>query len=241
MTTPRNEGCIQLVGTPIGNLGDITFRAVQCLKAADVIACEDTRHSRKLLSHLDIADKELVALHDHNEDRRSSALIERAQSGETVVFLSDAGMPTISDPGYRLVNASVEAGVRIEVIPGPCAVVTGLAGSGLPTDAFYFGGFLPVKSGKKTREIEDALSRKESSVFFESPHRIVKTLGLIKELDPERKVCVARELTKKFETFHRGIPQELLEEFGDRQVKGEITLIIQGRGRKSARPSKEQK
>lgn len=223
---------MQLIGTPIGNLGDITYRAVECLRAADVIACEDTRHSRKLLSHFEIADKELVALHDHNEGQRAVSLVSRARSGETVAFLSDAGMPTISDPGFRLVAACVEADVPVEVIPGPCAVITGLAGSGLPTDAFYFGGFLPVKTGKKTRELNDALERRETSIFFESPHRIVKTLTLLKELDSERKVCVARELTKKFETFYRGTVTKVLEELENGTVKGEITFLIQGNVRK---------
>ena len=136
---------MQLIGTPIGNLGDITFRAVESIKAANVVACEDTRHSQRLLSHLGISGKELVALHEHNEQHRAQSLVERAMNGERIVFLSDAGTPTISDPGYRLVNACHEAGVRVEVIPGPSAVITALAGSGLPTDAFYFGGFLAVK------------------------------------------------------------------------------------------------
>tara|TARA_R110002096_G_scaffold45372_26_gene121945 strand:+ start:429 stop:1133 length:705 start_codon:yes stop_codon:yes gene_type:complete len=216
-------------------LGDITFRAVECLKAADVIACEDTRHSSKLLRHLGITDKELVALHDHNEALRSQTMVSRALNGDKIAFLSDAGMPTISDPGYRLVNACVEAGVKVEVIPGPSAVMTGLAGSGLPTDAFYFGGFLPVKSGKRQRELATALDRVETSVYFESPYRIVKSLEALRGLDENRQVCVARELTKKFETFHRGTPSELCKEFDGKKVKGEITLLIRGAGKRSAK------
>ncbi len=162
-------------------------------------------------------------------------MVSRALNGDKIAFLSDAGMPTISDPGYRLVNACVEAGVKVEVIPGPSAVMTGLAGSGLPTDAFYFGGFLPVKSGKRQRELATALDRVETSVYFESPYRIVKSLEALRGLDENRQVCVARELTKKFETFHRGTPSELCKEFDGKKVKGEITLLIRGAGKRSAK------
>jgi len=223
---------VQLIGTPIGNLGDITFRAVESIKAAHVVACEDTRHSHRLLSHLGIPGKELVALHEHNEQQRARSLVERAMNGERIVFLTDAGTPTISDPGYRLVNACHEAGVRVEVIPGPSAVITALAGSGLPTDAFYFGGFLAVKSGRKGREIEEALARRETSVFFESPHRLTKTVAAIAAIEPEREICVARELTKKFETYHRGTASQLLEYFTAQPGKGEITLLIRGCGKR---------
>lgn len=223
---------MQLIGTPIGNLGDITFRAVESIKAAHVVACEDTRHSHRLLSHLGILGKELVALHEHNEQQRARALVERAMNGERIVFLSDAGTPTISDPGYRLVNACHEAGVRVEVIPGPSAVITALAGSGLPTDAFYFGGFLAVKSGRKGREIEEALARRETSVFFESPHRLTKTVAAIAAIEPDREICVARELTKKFETYHRGTASQLFEYFTAQPGKGEITLLIRGCGKR---------
>lgn len=223
---------MQLIGTPIGNLGDITFRAVESIKAANIVACEDTRHSQRLLSHLGISGKELVALHEHNEQHRARSLVERAMNGERIVFLSDAGTPTISDPGYRLVNACHEAGVRVEVIPGPSAVITALAGSGLPTDAFYFGGFLAVKSGRKGREIEEALARRETSVFFESPHRLIKTVAAIAAIEPDREICVARELTKKFETYHRGTASQLLEYFTAQPGKGEITLLIRGCGKR---------
>jgi 16S rRNA (cytidine1402-2'-O)-methyltransferase len=228
----KSQGLVQLIGTPIGNLGDITFRAVESIKAATVVACEDTRHSQRLLSHLGISGKELVALHEHNEQHRARSLVERAMNGERIVFLSDAGTPTISDPGYRLVNACHEAGVRVEVIPGPSAVITALAGSGLPTDAFYFGGFLAVKSGRKGREIEEALARRETSVFFESPHRLIKTVAAIAAIEPDREICVARELTKKFETYHRGTASQLLEYFTAQPGKGEITLLIRGCGKR---------
>ncbi len=224
---------IQLVATPIGNLGDITFRAVESLRRADVIACEDTRRSSRLLQHLDIRGKALVALHDHNERNRAPALVERARAGEKVVYLSDAGTPGISDPGYRLVNAAWEAGVRIEVLPGASAPVTALAGSGLPCDAFYFGGFLPVKSGRRQEELSRALARRETSIYFESPHRLCGTLNLLAEQAPERELCVARELTKQFETYHRGPAAVLAAEFAAKPPKGEITLLIRGRGRQA--------
>lgn len=234
MSTSLGQGVVRLIGSPIGNLGDITIRAVETLKLADVIACEDTRHSLRLLSHLDIRDKELVSLHEHNEGNRAAELVERASAGQMIAILSDAGTPSISDPGYRLVNACVDAGVRVEAIPGPSAVITGLVGSGLPTDSFYFGGFLPVKSGRKSRELAAALERVETSVFFESPHRLLKTLAAISELDPDRSVCVARELTKKFESYHRGNASEVAGEFDGKTVKGEITLLIRGTGKKKA-------
>jgi len=226
-----SAGILQLIATPIGNLGDITFRAVEAIRAADLVACEDTRHSRRLLDHLGIRDKELVALHDHNESRRSASLVECALQGARLVYLSDAGMPGISDPGYRLVNAAWAAGLKVEVLPGPSAVTTALAGSGLPSDAFYFGGFLPVKSGRRTKELAEALARRETSIYFESPHRIAGTLEILAGLDADREICVARELTKRFETFHRGGAKELCEEFQSRPAKGEITLLIRGAGR----------
>ena len=223
---------LQLIGTPIGNLGDITFRAIECLRECDVISCEDTRHSSRLLSHYGISGKELVSLHEHNEREKASELAARALAGERIVYLSDAGTPTISDPGYRLVNACIETEVPVEVIPGASAVVTALAGSGMPSDAFHFGGFLPVKSGRRAREVDTALERTETSIYFESPHRLLRTLEAIRERDPDRPVCVARELTKKFETYHRGTATELCEEFGGGKVKGEITLLIRGGGKR---------
>lgn len=237
MSSAGGSAKIQLVCSPIGNLGDITLRAVEVLRSADVIACEDTRHSRRLLNHLDISDKELVALHDHNEKQRAASLVDRAIAGGRVAYLSDAGTPTISDPGYRLVNQAYDSGLEVEVIPGPSAVITGLAGSGMPTDAFYFGGFLPVKSGRRRNEIELALGRKETSIYFESPHRIVKSILCVQELDPARSICVARELTKKFEQYHRGTAAEILEEFSAKPPKGEITFLIQGEGRKKKKSS----
>lgn len=231
---------IQLICTPIGNLGDFTFRAVECLKRANLICCEDTRHSRRLLDHYGITGKTLLSLHDHNEERKSVELTEKLiTSNETLAVLSDAGSPSISDPGFRLVKEAVSRGIRIEVIPGPSAVITGLVGSGLPTDQFSFHGFLPVKSGKKQKALEAALNSAGTSIFFESPYRILKTLNVIDALDSERNVCVAREITKRFETYHRGTAAEIIAEFGESTVKGEITLVIEGLSRKMRRDASD--
>lgn len=234
------RGVVQLVCGPIGNLGDITYRAVETLKRADLIACEDTRHSRRLLNHYGINDKTLISLHEHNESHRSPELVRRVRDENIrLAVISDAGTPTISDPGYRLVRQCAEAGVKVEVLPGPSAVVTGLAGSGLPTDSFWFGGFLPVKSGKKTKMIEKALDTGSTAIFFESPHRITKTLRLLAALDPNRETCVARELTKKFETYHRGSASELADQFESGSFsKGEITLLIRGASRAEIKEKK---
>lgn len=232
MNPSAQAGLIQLVATPIGNLGDLTLRAIEALRSADLIACEDTRHSRRLLDHYEVRDKTLTSLHEHNELQKSAELVARVRDeGLRLVYLSDAGMPGISDPGYRLVNAARDAGVRVEVLPGACAVVTALAGSGLPSDAFHFGGFLPVKSGRRGRELAEALARRETSIFYESPHRIAGTLERLAELEPDRELCVARELTKRFETYHRGSAADLARQFAGQTAKGEITLLIRGAGK----------
>src|SRR6516164_11567235 len=201
-----------LVGSPIGNLGDITFRALEVLKKVNIVAVEDTRRSSILLKHYEIG-KPLISFHEHNEARRTSELIKRLRSGESIALLTDAGMPSISDPGYRLVRASIESGIRIEVIPGPSAVLTALVGSGLPTDRFFFGGFLPVKSGQRERELQAAMERDCTSVYFESPHRLIRSLEVLRQRDPARKICVARELTKHFEEYRRGTPEEALAHY----------------------------
>jgi 16S rRNA (cytidine1402-2'-O)-methyltransferase len=202
---------LSLVATPIGNLGDITLRALETLKSADVIACEDTRHSLKLLQHYGIA-KPLLSYHEHNEARRTAELIEEIAAGKHVAIISDAGLPGISDPGHRLLRACQERGLPYTIIP------------------FYYGGFLPVKSGGREREILAVAGRKETSVFFESPHRLLKTLEACAQHLPERQICVARELTKKFEEFRRGVPGELLAHYSAHPAKGEIVLVITGVG-----------
>jgi 16S rRNA (cytidine1402-2'-O)-methyltransferase len=226
----ENEGLgggkIYLVPTPIGNLGDMTIRAIEVLRSADRIACEDTRRSGILLAHHGISGKPLVALHEHNESRKAPELVAAAKAGERIAFISDAGMPGVSDPGYRLVQACLEAGVSFEVLPGPSAVLMALIGSGLPCHAFRFGGFLSVKSGKRRSAMAAALDSGDTGIFFESPHRIVSTLEILAELAPSAKVCVARELTKKFETYHRGTASELFEWFQSHGAKGEMVILM---------------
>ena len=216
---------LSVVPTPIGNRQDITLRAVETLRAADLVAAEDTRHSGLLLAHLGIK-KPFISLHEHNETARVSELVERIASGLHVALITDAGMPGISDPGHRLIRACVEAGLPFTVLPGPSAVLTALVGSGFPSDRFSYGGFLPVKSGRRHAELERAASHPESSVYFESPHRILRTLEILHELCPQRLVCVARELTKTFEDYRRGTPADLIVHFSNHPPKGEITLVI---------------
>ncbi len=220
---------VSFVPLPIGNRDDITRRAIQVLQSVDVICCEDTRHTGMLLSHLEIKDKRLLSLHEHNEAHRSPEIITRAQAGESFAVVSDAGMPGVSDPGYRLIQALKQAELPFTVLPGPSAVITALVGSGLPSDAFFFGGFLPVKSGKKTQLLQQAVEAQHTSIFFESPHRIVKTVTLLSTLSPESPICVARELSKKFESYHRGNAAELAEQFAKQAPKGEIVLLVGGK------------
>jgi 16S rRNA (cytidine1402-2'-O)-methyltransferase len=222
------SGRFFLVPTPIGNRDDITLRAIEVLKSADRIACEDTRHSAPLLSHLGISGKPLVSLHEHNEQRRLPELVEAARSGETIAVISDAGMPGVSDPGYRLIQACLQAGVPFEVLPGPSAVLTALIGSGFPCHAFHFHGFLSVKKGKRLAAMEAGLEAEGTTIFFESPHRITSTLEVLAAAHPEARCCVARELTKKFETYHRGTATELLAHFKSHPPKGEIVFLITG-------------
>jgi 16S rRNA (cytidine1402-2'-O)-methyltransferase len=221
-----------LVGSPIGNLNDITLRALSVLKEVTLVAAEDTRRSSILLKRFEIS-KPLVSFHEHNEAKRTSELIEKMRVGEKVALITDAGMPSISDPGYRLVRACIESGIPFEVIPGPSAVLTALVGSGLPTDRFYFGGFLPVKSGQRERELGLALAREVTSVYFESPHRIIRSLEVIANGDSIRSVCVARELTKHFEEYWRGEAAAVLAHYVAHPPKGEITLVIAGAARRS--------
>lgn len=218
---------LTVVPTPIGNLQDITLRAIQALRDADLVAAEDTRHSGLLLHHLGIK-KPMVSLHDHNETSRSAALVDEIAAGKSIALVTDAGMPGISDPGFRLIRACRERNLPLTVLPGPSAVLTALVGSGLPAATFFFGGFLPVKSGQRRAELERAVARTETAVYFESPHRLVKSLAVLAEIAPEATVCVARELTKKFEESRRGPAAELLAHYEAHPPKGEITLLIAG-------------
>ena len=230
-------GILYLVASPIGNLEDITFRAVRILNECDLIACEDTRHTRTLLNHYGI-DKPLVSYHDHNEATRSSELIARLLDGVSVALISDAGTPLVADPGYRLVNAAVAAGIPVHPIPGPSALVTALAASGLPTDAFRFIGFLPARSGQRRTVLETLRGEQATVICYEAPHRILDTLTDIDRILGTRPVVVARELTKTYEEFLRGTAGEILGILKARpSVKGEITLLIGKAARKEAQQS----
>jgi 16S rRNA (cytidine1402-2'-O)-methyltransferase len=222
---------LTIVPTPIGNRQDITLRALEALQTADVVAAEDTRHSGMLLQHLGIK-KPFVSLHEHNEAARVEELAARMASGTKIALITDAGMPGISDPGHRLIKSCIERGLPVTVLPGPSAVITALVGSGFPTDRFFFGGFLPVKSGRRANEIALAAARSETSIYFESPHRIERTLEALYAACPDRPVCVARELTKTFEEYRRGLPAEVLAHFQKHPPKGEITLVISADGKK---------
>jgi 16S rRNA (cytidine1402-2'-O)-methyltransferase len=218
---------VSFVGLPIGNREDITRRALAVLESVDCVCCEDTRNTGQLLSHYGIK-KPLISLHEHNETQRAPEIATRALAGERFAVVSDAGMPGVSDPGYRLIQELKSREVAFTVLPGPSAVVTALVGSGLPSDAFFFGGFLPVKSGKKSTVLQNALQASYTSIFYESPFRIVKTVQAIAELDPEAPICVARELTKVFETYHRGSAASVLGEFTAKPPKGEMVVLIGG-------------
>jgi len=223
-----------VVPTPIGNLCDITLRGLEALKSADLIAAEDTRHSGILLKHYEIK-KPLISYHEHNEAMRTAQLIERLAQGETIALITDAGTPGLSDPGTRLIKECITRDLPFTILPGPSSILVALTGSGFDTDKFYFRGFLPVKSGQRERELRLAESRSELTIFFESPYRLLKTLAACAEIFPDRRICVARELTKKFEEFRRGSAAELLAYYTARRPKGEIVLIISERVGKAAR------
>ncbi|MFN2477207.1 MAG: 16S rRNA (cytidine(1402)-2'-O)-methyltransferase [Chthoniobacterales bacterium] len=225
---------LYVIGTPIGNLDDITLRALKALKEVDVVAAEDTRHSGNLLRHFEIR-KPLVSCHQHNEAMRTAELVERLAAGENVAPITDAGMPGLSDPGARIIRACIERSLPYTIIPGVSAILTALVGSGFPLESFSFQGFLPVKSGGRERDLRAAAEREETTVFFESPYRIAKTLAASAEIMPERQLCVARELTKKFEEFRQGTPAELLAHYEAHPAKGEITLVISGSAPAAAR------
>ena len=218
---------LYVVATPIGNLGDITLRAVEALKSADVIAAEDTRHSGLLLKHLEIK-KLFVSYHEHNEAARTTELVERLGRGENVALITDAGTPGLSDPGLRLIRECIKRELPFTIIPGASSILTALLGSGFSTEKFSFRGFLPVKSGQRERELRAATERDETTIFFESPYRLTKTLAACIDIIPERQLCVARELTKKFEEFRRGAAGELLAHYQAHPPKGEIVLVISG-------------
>jgi len=219
---------LYVVATPIGNLGDITSRALDVLKSVDLIAAEDTRHSGMLLKHFGIK-KPFISYHEHNEATRTAELAERLMRGQKGALITDAGTPGLSDPGLRLIRECIQRELPFTVIPGPSAILAALLGSGFSTDKFSFCGFLPVKSGKRERELRAAAERRDTAIFFESPYRLSKTLAACTDVMPDRQLCVARELTKKFEEFRRGTASELLAHYEAHPPKGEIVVVISGR------------
>lgn len=221
-------GILYIVATPIGNLEDMTLRAIRILKEVDLIAAEDTRHTRKLLAHFDIHTP-LTSFFQGNEKFKASSIISQIQNGKNVALVSDAGTPCISDPGYPLLFAAVEAGVNIVPIPGPSAIFAALSASGLPTDRFTFVGFLPDKEGKRKKAIEALKDIEHTLIFYVSPWKISKTINDCLEILGNRRTCLCRELTKMHEEFMRGTLEKIGVPLKDAPVKGEITLIVEGK------------
>ena len=226
MTQPQTQGALYIVATPIGNLEDITHRAVRILREVSLIACEDTRQTRKLLDHYGIATP-TVSYHEHNEAARAEELVHKVEQGASVAQVSDAGMPGISDPGYRVIKLAIERGIAVVPIPGPSALTAALVGSGLPIEAFGFRGFLPAKSGQRRTMLESLRTMTHTIALYEAPHRIREAMeDVVAILGPERPVVIARELTKVHEEFIRGTAAHVRDLLRDREIKGEITLLI---------------
>jgi 16S rRNA (cytidine1402-2'-O)-methyltransferase len=219
-------GRLYIVSTPIGNLEDITYRAVRILREVNVIACEDTRTTRRLLDHYAIPTR-TVSYHEHNEQERARELRERLERGESIALVSDAGTPLLSDPGYRVVREAVEAGVPIEAIPGPSALLTALVASGLPTDQFHFAGFFPAKESQRIRLLESLRDEQATLIFYEAPHRILETLADLEAVLPDREIAVARELTKIHEEVLRGTPASIRQTLSARDsIRGEFVVLV---------------
>lgn len=219
------SGCLYIVGTPIGNLEDITLRALRILKEVDLIACEDTRHTQKLLSHYNIT-KTLVSYHEHNEMTRSPELLIQLEQGAKIALVTDAGMPLVSDPGYRLVTLCVRHKIPVVPIPGPSAMLAALAAAGLPSEEFLFVGFLPQRSGERRRMLEHLRIEERTMIFYEAPHRIAESVADAQEILGDRPACIAREVTKLHEEFLRGKLSQLAESLAAQPARGEITLVV---------------
>jgi 16S rRNA (cytidine1402-2'-O)-methyltransferase len=219
------SGCLYLVATPIGNLEDITLRALRILKEVDQIACEDTRHTQKLLNHYNI-QKPLVSYHEHNEMTRAPELVLAIEQGAQIALVSDAGMPLVSDPGYRLVTLSLRHHLPVVPVPGVAALLAALSASGLPNEEFLFAGFLPARTGERRRALERLRIEDRTIIFYEAPHRIEETLADAREILGDRPACLAREVTKLHEEFRRGTLSELAASLSEKPARGEITLLI---------------
>jgi 16S rRNA (cytidine1402-2'-O)-methyltransferase len=224
---PHNPGRLFVVSTPIGNLEDITLRALRVLREADLIAAEDTRHTRKLLAHFDIHTP-LTGFYQHRQFRQAPGLVSRMLEGANLALVTDAGTPGISDPGAVLVRLAIEAGLEVTPVPGPAAAITLLSVSGLDSHAFVFEGFLPIKPGRKRRVLEGLAREKRTLIFYESPHRLARTLALMLEVLGDRPAAVGRELTKVFEEITRGTLSAAHERYRDKKVKGELTIAVAG-------------
>ena len=233
-------GKLILVGTPIGNLEDTSPRSLRTLEEADVVACEDSRRTRKLLTHFGTKVTELVVYSETNERRKAEELVARIERGQTVALVSDAGMPGLSDPGYRLVRECVDRNLEVSVVPGPTAVVSALAISGLPSARFVFEGFLPRKQGDRRRRLGDLVDEARTIVFFESPHRIAACLGDLLDVLGDRPAALVRELTKLYEEAQRGMLSELLERAETEAPRGEIVVVVGGKTRADAEPGPDQ-
>ena len=220
-------GALYIVPTPIGNLEDITLRALRVLKEVDLIAAEDTRHTQHLLNHYGIKTA-LTSYHEHNEREKAQRLVERIKSGANLALVSDAGTPAIADPGFRLVVAAIAAGIQIVPLPGAAALAAVLSASGLPTDRFLFEGFLPAKKAERKARLQGLREQTATLVFYEAPHRLLETLHDMHQLLGDRELVVAREVSKVHEEFLRGTVSELVTQLSDREVKGEITLVVRG-------------
>ena len=225
------KGILYIVSTPIGNLDDITLRALKTLRHVDLIAAEDTRRTRKLLSTFDIHTP-LVSYFEHNELKKLDRLLSHMKRGKEIALVSDAGTPGISDPGYRLVQQAIERGIPVIPIPGPSAVIAALSISGLPTDSFTFAGFLPKKGGKRRKLLEKLGDLDGTSILYESPHRLMRTLEDLLEVCGDRQIVITRELTKAFEEAIRGSIREVINTLEGRRIKGEVTIVLAGKGRK---------
>jgi len=226
---------LYLVSTPIGNLEDVTLRALRVLKEVELIACEDTRHTRRLLDHFGIS-KPVISYHEHNELKRAGELAERLSRGESIALVTDAGTPGISDPAYRIVVAAIERGVTVTPVPGATAMITGLVASGLPTDSFLFAGFLPSKKQARRARLEQLRSERATLVFYETPHRIREALLDVREILGDRRAAIARELTKLHEQFIRGPVSEIIAHFDANEPRGEMTLVIAGNREDNLKP-----
>lgn len=222
---PLTASTLYLVATPIGNLEDITLRALRVLRECDVIAAEDTRHTGQLLRHFEIS-KPLISYFKFNETKRSEEIIDRLAQGQKIALVTDAGTPGISDPGQRVVKAALAAGHKVEAVPGACAAIVALAASGLPTDEFHFAGFLPHKSGQRQKEIQRLTALPGTIILYESPYRIEKLLEELHQQIPARQIVVARELTKKFEESWRGTAAEVFQISKQKTIKGEFVVLI---------------